>query len=216
MKKVALILSGCGYLDGSEITESVGAMIALGQLEVEYQCFAPRLKFESVDHIGGNLSDQRDTFTESARICRGELKDLSELKCKEFDALLFPGGFGAAKHLCSWATEGSQCHVNDETERLVQEFYKASKPIGALCIAPALVAKVLGNNGVTVTIGNDPETAQEVEKTGAHHEDCTVDDFISDRENKIVTSPAYMYDKARPHEVFKGIFGLVKELTEMA
>lgn len=216
MKKIAVVLSGCGFKDGSEITESVSTLISLAESGADYQCFAPEKTAGSTSHIDDSDTGQRNILSESSRICRGQIKPLSELAEKDFDAVIFPGGYGAAMHLCDWAKKGSQCSILPEVEKTITSFHQASKPIGALCIAPVLVAKVLGTNEVTLTIGQDKETAQEIEKTGANHEVCAVDDYITDRENKVVTSPAYMYDEAKPNQVFKGISGLIKELVEMA
>lgn len=216
MKNIAVILSGCGFQDGSEITEAVCTLTSLGKYGASYQCFAPNIEFTSKDHFTGNNGDSRNTFNESARICRGKIEDLKDLKHEKFDAVIFPGGFGAALHLCDWAMKGSQAKVLPDVVRVIREFNEDSKPIGAICIAPALVAKVLGEKEVTVTIGNDKETATEIEKTGATHEDCPVTDYVTDRMHKVVTCPAYMYDEASPFEVSQGIDGLVKEVVEMA
>lgn len=216
MKKIAVVLTGCGFKDGSEITEAISTLIAIGQYGAQYQCFAPQLTFTATNHLNGEPEDTRNTLEESARIARGHIRPLSELSTDEFDAVIFPGGFGAALHLSDWAKQGSKASVLPEALRVVREFYQQSKPIGAICIAPTLIAKVLGDQEVTVTIGNDKETAQEIEKTGAIHENCEVTDYITDRAHKIVTTPAYMYDEATPFEVSQGINGLVKEVVEMA
>lgn len=217
MKKVAVILSGCGHQDGAEITEAISTLIALSQLGVSYSCFAPTMTFHPTNHQTGekNLAETRDLLTESARIARGQIQDIQSLKEKEFDAIIFPGGFGAALHLSNWAEKGAQCQVHPQVERLIKEFHHSSKPIGAICIAPTLVAKVLGSQGVTVTIGNNAAVIEQIEKTGASHVECPVDDFITDRLHKVITTPAYMYD-TEPHKVFKGIKSLVNELVEMA
>jgi len=217
-KRIAVVLSGCGFQDGAEITESVSTLIALGQMGATYNCFAPKVDFQAKNHLSGDPESQtRNTLTESARICRGEIKDIESLDVADFDAVVFPGGFGAALHLSDWAQKGSGCTVHPKVVQVVNAFHQASKPIGVMCIAPTLVAKILGKeHEVTVTIGNDGETAQEIEKTGAHHETCDVDDYITDRENKVVSTPAYMYGEAAPSQVFKGIQGLVKELVEMS
>ncbi len=217
MKKIAVVLSGCGHLDGSEITEAVSLLIGLYQAGAEVICFAPNIEARVTDHSTHKETlEKRNMLTESARIARGSIKDLIELQTKNFDALAFPGGFGAAKNLCTWADKGAKCEVHPEVQRVIKEFFAASKPIGAACIAPVLLARVLGDKNITVTIGQDPEMASEIIKTGAQHEICPVDDYISDRESKIVTTPAYMYGNAKPHEVFKGIFGMAHELVEWA
>ena len=216
MKKIAVVLSGCGFKDGAEITESVSTLISLTQFNAQYQCFAPDKNIESTDHINGDATGTRNIISESARIARGKVTDLKDLEPDDFDAIVFPGGFGAALHLCDWAKKGAQCQVLPDVVRVIKGFNEAGKPIGAMCVAPVLLAKVLGDKEITLTIGNDKETAQEIEKTGAQHENCDVDDFITDRENKIVTTPAYMYGNAKPAEVFQGISGMIKELVEMA
>ena len=158
----------------------------------------------------------RNTLTESARISRGQIKELNELLAKDFDALIIPGGFGAALLLSNWAEKGAQAKVLPDVVRVIREFNEDSKPIGAICIAPVLVAKVLGDKEVTLTLGKDHETALEVEKTGAIHEECEVDDFVTDRAHKVVSTPAYMFSDASPFQVSRGIDGLVKEVVEMA
>lgn len=215
-KKVAIVLSGCGHLDGSEITETVSTLIAVSESETDYQLFAPSTLSPTVNHLNGSTEAPRQVLSEAARLGRGQIHDLKSLFAKNFDALIFPGGYGAAKVLCDFAQSGHQCSVLPEVERVIQDFYSAGKPIAAICIAPALVARVLGSNGITVTIGNDRETAAEIEKTGAHHEACSVTDFITDREHHLVTTPAYMYSEAKPHEVFRGIRSAIQELIEMA
>ena len=216
MKKIAVILSGSGFKDGAEITETISTLISLGQVGAAYQCFAPDAFFPAVNHYNDEPAGERNALHEAARLARGQILPTEQLKESDFDALIFPGGFGAASNLSNWAEQGSQCTVLPEIESAIKEFHAAGKPIGAICIAPTLVAKVLGPQGVTVTIGNDTETAQEVEKTGAHHATCEVTDFVTDRQEKIVTTPAYMYDEAKPSDVFKGIRGLVGEVAEMA
>lgn len=217
MKKIAVVLSGCGHKDGAEITEAVSTLIAIAQTGAQYQIFAPNHEFEPTNHLTSHPSSERNRncLVEAARIARGHIHDLKDLKETQFDALVIPGGFGVALHLSNWGQKGAQCHVNQDLERAIRAFHQASKPIGAICIAPTLVAKVLGNEGVSVTIGNNKEVAQEINKTGAQHVDCPVDDYITDRLHKVITTPAYMYD-TQPDKVFKGISGLVKELVEMA
>jgi len=155
-------------------------------------------------------------LVEAARIARGEIHDIRELREQDFDAVVFPGGYGAATHLSSWATDGANARVHPEVTRIVTEFHKAAKPVGAICIAPTLIAKTLGAEGVNLTIGDDLATSKEIEKTGAHHVKCEVTDFVSDRDHKILTTPAYMCSGAKPHEIFAGIRKLVRELVEMS
>lgn len=217
MKKIAVVLSGCGFQDGSEITEAVSLLIALNEAGGEVTCFAPDIQISANNHFTGKPeTEKRSLLAESARIARGQVTDIKNLRAKDFDAIAFPGGYGAAKNLSNWAEKGSACEVNPDVKRVIEEFHAASKPIGAVCIAPVLVAKVLGKFKPTLTIGDDAATAAEMVKAGAVHEECPVDDYISDRETKVVSTPAYMYSDAKPNEVFKGIFGLAHELVEWA
>lgn len=217
MKKIAVILSGCGNKDGAEITEAVSLLISLSQNGAEYMCFAPSIEFEALNFISGEaLGQKRNVLTEAARIARGNIQDLKNLDIKSYDALAFVGGFGAAKNLSDWAAKGSKCTVLPDVEKAIKAFHKETKPIAAICIAPVILAKVLGSERVTITVGDDKETIAEVLKTGAQHEVCPVDDYVTDRETKVITTPAYMYGNAKPHEIFKGISGLAKELVEMA
>ncbi len=216
-KRVAVLLSGCGHKDGAEITEAVSTLIALTEAGAQYDIFAPDMDFSVNDPITSKPSgESRNVMKEAARIARGKIQDLKDLKASRYDALALPGGFGAALHLCNWAKVGAKCEVHPEVERVVKEFYQAEKPIAAICIAPALIARVLGNKGLTLTIGNDAETAAEITKTGAVHENCAVTDFVTDREHRVITTPAYMYDDAKPFEVFTGVRKAIRELVEMA
>lgn len=216
MKKIALVLSGCGFRDGAEITEAVSCLIALSELGAKVSCFSPDKVFPSSNHITGEDQPERNALIEASRITRGQILPMIELKERDFEGVVFPGGFGVARNLSNWATQGASCEVDSLAERTLNEFHRASKPIAAFCIAPALVSRVLGEHNPTVTIGNDQATATEIEKTGASHEECPVDDYITDRMNKIVTAPAYMYDGAHPHLVYKGIQGALREFYEMA
>lgn len=216
MKKIAVLLAGCGFQDGSEITETVSTLIAIGEAQASYQCYSPEVAFTSKNHLDSTDTETRSTRIESARIARGNVLPLAQLNSQDYDALIIPGGFGVALHLCDWAHKGSRCSVHKEVESVIHGFYQEQKPIGAICIAPALIARVLGSNEMTLTIGDDVETAAEIEKTGAIHENCTVEDFITDRAHRIVTTPAYMYDSASPYQVSQGIKGLIKEVVEMA
>lgn len=212
-KKIAIILSGCGFKDGSEIHESVLTLLSVVQQEATPLFFAPNVKQTTVtNHLSNDSSgESRNVLVESARIARGDIKDIKELSAKQADALILPGGFGAALNLCNFGQKGPDCNANPEVERVVKEFYAAKKPIGAICIAPALIAKVLGQNGIELTIGSDAQTAAALEKMGAKHVNKAVDEIHVDQSNKIVSTPAYMLAK-NIAEVQAGVSKLVKQV----
>ena len=217
MKKVAVILSGCGYLDGAEITEAISTLVAIGQHGAEYKIFAPNKDVPETNHLTNKPTGQtRNVMQEAARIARGDVQPLENLKAKDFDALAFPGGFGAALHLCNFAEKGSSGQIDPQVKRVVNEFHDSGKPIAAVCISPAIMALAFGKKGVNITIGGDQGTASELEKTGAKHTTCDVERFVVDTANKIITSPAYMDGTAKPHQIFEGISGAMKELIKMA
>ena len=217
MKKVAVILSGCGFLDGAEITEAISTLIAIGQNGASYKVFAPNRDVAETNHLTQKPTGQkRNALQESARIARGDVQPLENLKATDFDALAFPGGYGAALHLCNFAEKGSGGQIDPQVARVVKEFNDSHKPIGVVCISPAIVALVLDNKGVNVTRGEDAGTASELEKTGAKHQNCAVEKYVVDHSNKVITTPAYMYGTAKPHQIFEGVSGAISELIKMA
>jgi len=217
-KNIAVILSGCGFLDGAEIRESVLTLLALDMEGVEYKIFAPNKdQHHVVNHLRGEEStgESRNTLVESARIARGKIQDINELNASDFDALVMPGGFGVAKNLCDFAFKGSAGQVDPKVLEIVKSFSENSKPIGAICIAPAMVALSLGEKNPKLTIGNDEATASEIEKLGAKHINCDANECIVDKERKIVTTPAYMYDDAKLNDILSGIHKTVKEVISL-
>lgn len=215
-KKVAVILSGCGVYDGAEIYESVITLLRLDQRGVEVQCFAPNItQHHVINHLTGEeMPESRNVLVEAARIARGAIKDVREAKAEEFDALIVPGGFGAAKNLSDFAVNGSQLTVQPDVLALAQAFAAASKPVGLICIAPAMAAKIFGP-GVICTIGNDADTAAALTTMGAQHEECAVDDIVEDPEHKLVTTPAYMLAQSIS-EAASGINKLVDRVLELS
>lgn len=211
MKKIGVVLSGCGVFDGSEIHEAVFTLLAIDQAGCEAVCMAPDISFPVTDHLAGkDAGETRNVLVESARIARGKIRNMKDVSAGDLDAVIFPGGFGAAKNLCDFAMKGSAASVNSEVVRLLKEMYAAKKPIGAICIAPAMLAAAIGKDvAPTVTIGTDAGTAAEIEKTGAHHQGCPVTEFVVDEKNKIVTTPAYMLAN-RISEAYEGIGKCVK------
>jgi enhancing lycopene biosynthesis protein 2 len=192
--KAAIVLAGCGVKDGAEIHEAVMTLYAIEMNGGTYQLFAPNvMQHHVINHITGEpMNESRNVLTEAARIARGKIKALTEYRAAEFDALIFPGGFGVAKNLCTYAFDGPNCHVDRVVEDAIRSTHRAGKPIGALCISPVLIARVLGE--VTVTVGNDPATAADIRTLGGtsvnrHHGEAEID-----RKNLIVTAPCYMLD----------------------
>ena len=217
MLKIGVILSGAGVFDGSEIHEAVITLLNIESEDAEYICMAPDInQMHTIDHLTGSESEdeQRNVLVESARIARGEIKRIKEVNPDEIDAIIIPGGFGAAKNLCDFAVNGANCTVNQDVEELLLKMNKAGKPIGAMCIAPVILAKVFGDVKPTLTIGTDKETAQAIETMGAIHKDCTVDNIVVDEENKMVSTPAYMLAKGIT-DAAAGIEKLVDEVLAM-
>lgn len=216
MKKIGVVLSGCGVRDGSEIHEAVFTLLAIDRQGAEAVCMAPNADFPVTDHLAMQESgEKRNALVESARIARGNIRDIAEVKAGELDAIIFPGGFGAAKNLCDFAMKGAAAAVHPQVSRLLKEMAAAGKPIGAICIAPVLIAAVLGKESApTLTIGNDAGTASEIEKTGARHQDCPVTEFVIDAKNKLVSTPAYMLAN-RISEAYEGIDKCVREVIKL-
>ncbi|MDD2558157.1 MAG: isoprenoid biosynthesis glyoxalase ElbB [Desulfuromonas sp.] len=196
MAKVGLLLAGCGVYDGSEIHEAVISMLALDRAGMKVQCVAPSMnQLQVTDHLRGEEQEEvRNVMVESARIARGNVLNIAEVDVADFDALVIPGGFGAAKNLCDFADKGADCSVNPDVEKFILAMVEAGKPVAAICIAPALVARVLGKAGkkVKLTIGNDADTAAAINAMGAQHVECSVNDCVVDKEFNVVSTPAYM------------------------
>lgn len=213
--KVGVVLSGCGVFDGTEITEAVSVLIAIDKLGAQSICVAPDIvQVQVVDHLAGlPTRDVRNVLSESARIARGRIRRLSDVSADEFDAVVFPGGFGAAKNLSDFATRGADCQVNPQVTRLVQQMHAAKKPIGFACIAPVLAARVLG---AKVTIGNDPATADAITKMGGAHQNAGPTDIVIDEANRVVTTPCYMYGDSTPWTIYQGAEKMVEAVLKLA
>lgn len=216
MKKIAVVLGGSGFKDGSEIRESVLTLLALDEADVQFECFAPDDKQHDVVNCltGQAMNEQRNLLVEAARIARGNIKPITNLKSADFDGIMFPGGFGVAKNLCTFAFKGSQGEVRPDVNNVIHDFYNAKKPIGAICIAPALIALSLKGKNLNLTLGSEGEAAEEIKKLGHKHTATKPHECIVDSVNKIATSPAYMYDDARLKDIKKGIAEVVKAITQ--
>ncbi len=216
MTKVAVILSGCGVFDGAEIHESVLTLLALDRAGAEYECLAPDIEqMHVVNHLTGEVAEgeSRNVLVEAARIARGAIRDVAEARAEDYDALIFPGGYGAAKNLCDFAVKGAECTVQPDVQRFAKAMAEARKPVGYVCIAPAMVPRIYDNP--RVTIGTDADTARAIEGMGAVHVECPVREFVIDEANKVVTTPAYMLAQ-RIGEAAEGIEKLVAEVLRMA
>ncbi|WP_303721364.1 isoprenoid biosynthesis glyoxalase ElbB [Malonomonas rubra] len=218
MTKVGVVLSGCGVYDGSEIHETVITLLALDRAGATAVCMAPNMEQTVVNHLTGEQMEgvTRNVLEEAARIARGAITDIAKIKASDIDALILPGGFGAAKNLCNFAVKGTDCEVHPEVARLIREVVAAKKPLAAICIAPALVSKVLGDDNLAhkLTIGTDEGTAKAVTTMGSTHVECPVREFVIDKENKLVSTPAYML-AGNISEAAEGIEKTVKAVMEM-
>ena len=217
-KKIGVLLSGCGVKDGSEIHEATLTLYFLDKQGAEIICMAPNKdQMHVVNHVTESpTKEKRNVMLEAARIARGNIRDLKTVSADEMDAIVIPGGFGAAKNLCTFATEGPDCKVDEDVARLLKQLYQQKKPIGALCIAPAMVAALFGKDlAPELTIGSDPGTAGALEKMGAKHKNAKVDEIVVDGKNKIVTTPCYMLAQSIK-DVGAGAEKLVAKIMEMA
>lgn len=205
-RKVAVILTGAGHKDGTEITEAVSVLIALSEMGADYECFAPNL----------TNSQGMNALEMSQRIARGAARALEELDSSQYDALVFPGGMGAASILSDFAEKGREAAPLPIVKQIVEAFHKSAKPIGFICIALNLAGLILGKEGVELTVGAEGDVARTLQSMGATHTVCPTTDYISDRDHKTLSTPAYMDDSATPYEVFTGIRKMLIELVEMA
>ncbi len=214
MKKIAVILSGCGVFDGSEIHEATLTLLAIAKNNAQYECFAPNIKqLHVINHITGKeVFEERNVLTESARIARGKIQDISKLKTDNFDAIIFPGGFGVAKNLSNFAFKEAECEVIPEISTVIKAFWNKKKPIGAICISPVIIAQTLKD--VTLTIGKDQATIAAIELMGAKHTETNHGEVVVDTVNKIVTTPCYMLN-ANIVQIETGVTNLTKKVLEL-
>lgn len=213
MKKFAVILAGSGHLDGSEIHEAVMTLLAIDKLGASYTIFAPDInQYHVMNHYTKTeMKETRNVLIEAARIARGDIYPLSEFNAEKFDALVIPGGYGAAKNLCTYAIDGTEMKINADVEKALKAMKEKNKPIGALCIAPVILAKVFGN--ITVTIGTDPATAKHLEIMGAHNTGTGHGEVAVDEKNNIFTTPCYMLN-ARISDIAEGAENLIEKMLE--
>jgi len=212
-KTFGVILSGCGHQDGAEIHEATLTLWAIHRHGADYRCYAPDIpQYHVLNHITGKEMDEsRNVLVEAARIARGNIQPLDQFDADDLDGLILPGGFGAAKNLCTYAFDGPDCQVNDQVARAIRSMHEQKKPIGALCIAPVILAKVL--DGVTVTIGQDETTAGNIVRMGGRHRTTWQGEIAVDQENRIVTTPCYMLD-SRVDQIGEGADRLVEAMLQ--
>lgn len=214
MKKFAVIVSGNGVYDGAEIHETVMTMLAIKKSGADYQLFAPEMEqLHVINHLTGEeMPEKRNVLVESARIARGNIKPLAEYNPKDYDAIIFPGGFGVAKNLCTFAVDGPDCKVNPDVEKAVKDTHAVKKPIGALCIAPALISRLLGD--VELTIGQDAGTAEAITKMGSKHVKTTHGEVVVDKKHNVFSTPCYMLD-ANIMQIELGAMNVVEAMMEV-
>lgn len=215
--KIGVVLSGCGVFDGAEIHESVLVLLALSETGAEAVCLAPEIdQAHVVDHLTGQPSgEKRSVLREAARIARGRVTSLNKADVQDLDAVIFPGGYGVVKNLCSFAFDGVKARVEPSVEKLIREMHAAGKPIGAVCIAPVLIARALKGQGLTLTIGSEADPAQAIEALGHRHSLCDVREICVDKKNRVVSTPAYMLAR-NLGEAAEGIRKLVTEVLALA
>jgi len=218
-KKIALVLGGCGFLDGSEIRESVATLWALSTIGAEAHCFSPdKIQVDVIDALKNEPMmgvTPRNLLTEASRIARGKIRALEEIHANKFDGIIFPGGFGVAKNFCTFATQGANGTVAEDIAHVLDSFKIASKPIGAICISPALVAMTFKNKNFELTIGPASDASKAIESLGHRHFPTKANECHIDQKNKIVSTPAYMIENAPLHEIFDGIRKTVSAVVEM-
>jgi enhancing lycopene biosynthesis protein 2 len=214
MKKFSVIISGNGVYDGAEIHETVMTMLAIKKAGADYQLFAPdMMQLHVINHLTGEeMPEKRNVLVESARIARGNIKPLAEYNPKDYDAMILPGGFGVAKNLCTFAIDGPDCQVNPDVEKAVKETHAIKKPIGALCIAPALISRLLGD--VELTIGQDAGTAEAITKMGSKHVKTTHGEVVVDKKHNVFSTPCYMLD-ANILQIELGAMNVVEAMMEV-
>lgn len=211
---IAIILSGCGNRDGSELQETLSLLLAIDRRDWHYQCFAPEGQYTVVSHLDGNEhGDRRDILVESARIARGDIKPLSQFRPDDFDALALPGGMGAARNLSTFAFDGPAMTVRPDVEKAILDMYRLRKPILAMCIAPMVLAKVLGNEGVALTLGMDNSASKIAAQLGANVQHRDVTEVCVDSQHRVYTTPAYMVG-TRISEIFAGAEAMVAALEQ--
>ncbi len=213
-KSIAVILSGCGRLDGAEIHEATLTLWAIHKNSADYQCYAPNIPQQQVkNHLSGEAMDEeRNVLVEAARIARGDIIDLADFNADAHDALILPGGLGAATNLSDFAGRGADCTVNGDVEKAILAMHQQKKPIGALCIAPVILARILP--AVQVTIGQDPATAEAIEQMGAGHKTTMQAEVVVDHRLRVVTTPCYMLE-ARVDQIAAGADRLVQEILSL-
>jgi enhancing lycopene biosynthesis protein 2 len=214
-KRIGVVLSGCGVQDGSEIHEAVLTLLAIDRADADAVCMAPDIQLSVVNHLSGrSTGERRSVLPEAARIARGKIRDVAKVEAAELDALVFPGGLGAAQNLSDFATKSSRCTVNPAVEKLTRAVHAARKPIGAMCIAPVLLGRLFGAEHPSLTIGADVETSRALEAMGAVHERKTAREVVVDAERRLVSTPAYMLGTSIADVAF-GIEALVREVVAM-
>ncbi|MBF0455978.1 MAG: isoprenoid biosynthesis glyoxalase ElbB [Magnetococcales bacterium] len=217
MVRIGVVLSGCGFLDGAEIYESTLTLFFLDQAGADVTIMAPNITQHHVmNHLTQEVTEEsRNVLVESARLARGKIKDLATIQADDLDGLIMPGGFGAAKNLSTIAFDGSKGAINSDLADLIQALHQAKKPIGAICIAPAVLSKALADRGITLTIGNDSDTANAIQTMGNKHQESSADNIVVDENNRIVSTAAYMC-AASIGEAGSGIEKLVNRIVAMA
>lgn len=224
--KIGVLLSGSGVYDGSEIQEAVLTLLAIEEIEAEAICISiDKPQHHVINHLNGEeMNDSRNMLIESARIARGNIKNINDVSPNDIDAMVIPGGFGAAKNFTSWAFNGSDGEILPEVKLLLVNLINIGKPIAALCVSPVVLAKALEGSTITptLTIGTDKEPSpyditaftDGLQKTGMQTEMKSVREINIDVKNKIISAPCYMME-ASIVDVRKNIRSAIEALRDL-
>ena len=218
MKEIGVVLSGCGAQDGSEIHEAVITLLSLDRAGAHAKIMAPDMKqLHVINHLSGKtMNSNRNSLIESSRIARGKIVPINTVKGEDIDAIIFPGGTGMAKNIFNYALVGKDFTIISDVERITIESLKLGKPIGAICIAPVMIAKILQNMGINgiVTGGYNQQIIEDIEDMGINTKQVGAEDIVIDEVNKIISTPAYVEGKSIG-EVAIGITKLVDKVLEL-
>jgi enhancing lycopene biosynthesis protein 2 len=228
-KRVAVILSGCGHRDGSDVAETMLAFLMLDRAGAKVICAAPDAEQrEVVDHLmdaaasaiatptaAATSSVPRNARVEAARLAPGEVLPLAALDPNRLEGLFIPSGRGVATLLSDYAEKGALCAVDPDLARVMKALLAAKKPMGFVGLAAVLAARVLGPvAGVRLTLGSKAVVAaKHAAVMGADVRPGAIDDVIADERARVYSTPGLEAEGARLAQVAKAIEKLARALV---